>query len=98
MQRARLERTYPGRLCLGFKALASLCCLGTHDPDMPASYPSRLHSAGYRELDVEAGPSPAAVGRRKKEKSGRIACARPQWEDATILNLSYQADPELNPN
>ena len=53
---------------------------------------------GYRELDVEAGPSPAAVGRRKKEKSGRIACARPQWEDATILNLSYQADPELNPN
>ena len=98
MQRARLERTYPGRLWLGAKALASLCCLGTHDPDMPVSYPSRWNAAGYRELDVEAGPSPAAVGRRKKEKSGRIACARPQWEDATILNLSYQADPELNPN
>ena len=97
MQRARLQRTYPGRLWLGVKALASLCCLGTHDPDVPASYPSRWDSAGYRELDVEAGPSPAAVGRRKKEKNRRTACARPQWEDATILNLSYQADQDPKP-
>ena len=88
MQRARLERTYPGRLWLGVQALASLCCLGTHDP-------SRVNSAVYRELDVEKGPSPAAAGRRKKEKSGQIAFAQPQWEDATILNLSYQVT--LNP-
>ena len=97
MQRARLERTCPGRLWLGVKALASLCCLGTHDPDVPATYPSRWKSAGYCELDVEANPSPAAVGRRKKEKNGQIAGARPQWEDATILNLSYQADRDPKP-